>query len=267
MIRGSVVADEQLLEEAVRRLVERLRPERIYLFGSRARGDAAPDSDYDFLVVLPDDTPIARRELERIAYHALSGLGTAHDVLVQTRAQFEYYLPVVASLAATVAREGRLLHGPPTIALEAVSLMDLEVRKAELTRQWLSKAQQDLETADRMAQPPPLPSVVAFHSQQAAEKALKGYLTWHDQSFEKTHQLETLVRQCADIAADFATLLEAAKTLTPYAVAGRYPPSEVADRYPRHAVAPSRELADEARRLARMIVAFVQDNLPPHTRP
>lgn len=33
------------------------RPDRIYLFGSAARGDAAPDSDYDFMVVLPDDTP------------------------------------------------------------------------------------------------------------------------------------------------------------------------------------------------------------------
>ena len=37
------------LAEAVRRLVEALQPERIYLFGSRARGDAHQDSDYDFL--------------------------------------------------------------------------------------------------------------------------------------------------------------------------------------------------------------------------
>jgi predicted nucleotidyltransferase len=35
------------LTEAVRRLVEAYRPERIYLFGSMARGDAGPDSDFD----------------------------------------------------------------------------------------------------------------------------------------------------------------------------------------------------------------------------
>ena len=41
--------DEATLAEAVRRLVEALQPGRIYLFGSRARGDAHQDSDYDFL--------------------------------------------------------------------------------------------------------------------------------------------------------------------------------------------------------------------------
>ena len=39
------------LPETIRRLVAAYRPERIYLFGSRARGDAGPDSDYDLLVV------------------------------------------------------------------------------------------------------------------------------------------------------------------------------------------------------------------------
>lgn len=37
------------------RLVERYRPEQIWLFGSRARGDATADSDWDLLVALPDD--------------------------------------------------------------------------------------------------------------------------------------------------------------------------------------------------------------------
>jgi predicted nucleotidyltransferase len=45
------------VDEVVRRLVEHCKPERIYLFGSSARGEARPDSDLDFLVVLPDDAP------------------------------------------------------------------------------------------------------------------------------------------------------------------------------------------------------------------
>ena len=45
------------LAEIVPRLIEAYRPERIYLFGSRARDDFAADSDYDFMVVVPDSAP------------------------------------------------------------------------------------------------------------------------------------------------------------------------------------------------------------------
>ena len=50
-------ADDPVLPDVVRRLVEVYHPLRIYLFGSAARGDAGPDSDYDIMVVVPDDTP------------------------------------------------------------------------------------------------------------------------------------------------------------------------------------------------------------------
>ena len=55
------------IAEITRRLVEYFHPDRIYLFGSAARGDAGPDSDLDFCVVLPDDAPegLYRRSEER----------------------------------------------------------------------------------------------------------------------------------------------------------------------------------------------------------
>jgi len=62
-------ADDPVLGEVVRRLVHVYRPERIYLFGSTARGDAGPDSDYDLMIILPDEAP---RELQR-ARPALPG--------------------------------------------------------------------------------------------------------------------------------------------------------------------------------------------------
>jgi uncharacterized protein len=102
-------ADDPALAEAVRRLVAAYQPERVYLFGSVARGDAGPDSDYDLLVVVPDDTPPERRR-SRLAYQALRGTGTAADVLVCTRSYFEDRRPLKASLPGTVLREGRLLH-------------------------------------------------------------------------------------------------------------------------------------------------------------
>ena len=55
-----------LISGIVRRLVDVYRPERIYLFGSAARGDAGPDSDYDFMVVVSDDTPRETRETKAV---------------------------------------------------------------------------------------------------------------------------------------------------------------------------------------------------------
>ena len=51
------MTQEQAIAEITRRLVDYYHPERIYLFGSAARGDGGPDSDLDFCVVLPDDAP------------------------------------------------------------------------------------------------------------------------------------------------------------------------------------------------------------------
>ena len=102
-------ASDPALAEVVRRLVEAYRPARIYLFGSVARGDAGPDSDYDILVVVPDETPPEGRR-SRIAYEALWGTGVAADVLVWTASQFDSRVHLAASLPATVLREGRLLH-------------------------------------------------------------------------------------------------------------------------------------------------------------
>jgi predicted nucleotidyltransferase len=109
MIQSSVLEQDALLREIVRRLVTALEPERIYLFGSRARDDAHADSDYDLLVVVPaSDLAPHRRDL--VAYRALYGLGAAKDVLVYTRKEFESRSRAASSLPATVLREGRLIY-------------------------------------------------------------------------------------------------------------------------------------------------------------
>ena len=80
-----------------------------YLFGSRARGDAQPDSDYDVLVVVSaSQLPGHRRDA--VALRALRGLRASVDVLVLTRAEFDGKLDVVCSLPATVVREGKLIY-------------------------------------------------------------------------------------------------------------------------------------------------------------
>ena len=105
-----VLGEQPALAEVVRRLVEAYVPERIYLFGSWARGDETPDSDFDLLVVVADDAP-PERQRSRLAYQVLRGTGAAADVLVWPRSQFERRARVRTSLPATVVREGQLIHG------------------------------------------------------------------------------------------------------------------------------------------------------------
>ena len=50
-------AEADKLGKAVARIVQAMEPEAIYLFGFHARGDADVDSDYDLLVIVPDDSP------------------------------------------------------------------------------------------------------------------------------------------------------------------------------------------------------------------
>ena len=98
-----------MLGAIVDRLVDTYHPRRIYLFGSVGRGDATPDSDYDLMVLVPDDMPPALRDSGR-AYRALWRLGAAVDVLVWPWTDFASGLHLRASLPAAIEREGKLLY-------------------------------------------------------------------------------------------------------------------------------------------------------------
>lgn len=106
---ASILQEDAVLADIVERLVRAFQPESIYLFGSKARNEAGLDSDYDLMVIVPDDALPERRRSRR-AYEALRGTGTAADVLVWTRERFATRLHVVASLPATIVREGTMVY-------------------------------------------------------------------------------------------------------------------------------------------------------------
>lgn len=106
---GDLISKDPKLRLVVERLITAYQPDRIYLFGSMARGDENADSDYDLMVIVPDDATDERKG-SRLAYQVLRGTGIAADVLVWTRTRFERRVHVVASLPATILREGQLIH-------------------------------------------------------------------------------------------------------------------------------------------------------------
>ncbi len=104
----SVFIDEAKLKEIVGRLVEAVDPDRIILFGSRARGDAKPDSDLDLLIVKDSEEPKHRRAIP--AYSAVSGLGIPTDILWRTAAEIAEWSRVPNHVTTRAIREGRVLY-------------------------------------------------------------------------------------------------------------------------------------------------------------
>ena len=101
---------DEAIAEITHKLVEFYQPIRIYLFGSVARGDDGPDSDLDFLVVVPDDAPEDKLR-PGAGRKAVRGTGFAKDIVPWRKTDFEERAAWVrASLPATVVREGRLLY-------------------------------------------------------------------------------------------------------------------------------------------------------------
>lgn len=101
--------DDTELARTVEALVTAFAPDRVYLFGSRARGEANEDSDYDLMVVVPSSDETKADRMRRAA-RAIPYQGVPVDVLVWTAEEFFSRLTLRASLPATVERDGRLLY-------------------------------------------------------------------------------------------------------------------------------------------------------------
>jgi predicted nucleotidyltransferase len=114
---GQAMTKQETIEEITRRLVEFYQPVRIYLFGSEARGNAGPDSDFDFLVVVPDGTPDSVSRSGEV-YGTPRGVGVPVDVVPWRHSDFAGRSGHVrSSLPATVVREGRLVYDSEPVSV------------------------------------------------------------------------------------------------------------------------------------------------------
>jgi predicted nucleotidyltransferase len=102
--------DAGLLRDLVHRVVRAAQPERIVLFGSRARGDSRPDSDIDLLVIKRSRRSRPERAIP--IYSALADLRLPVDaeVMVYTPAEAEEWSEVRQAFVTTALREGKVLY-------------------------------------------------------------------------------------------------------------------------------------------------------------
>ncbi len=103
---------EKVLMGMVDAIVREVDPEKIILFGSRARGDMGAYSDVDLLIVESEPFHLARsrrKEMMRIR-RALSSFRNPKDILVYNIEEIEKWKNSVNHILARSLREGRLLY-------------------------------------------------------------------------------------------------------------------------------------------------------------
>lgn len=124
----------------------------------------------------------------------------------------------------------------------------------ELVTEWMHWARSDLAVAYMTENERIAPQILAFHAQQAAEKALKALLVQRQVEFPHTHVIGVILNLCQAAGYEGTEDLAEATTLTRYAVATRYPGAEYSV---------SRTEAQEAAGLAGRVLAWVERQIEP----
>ena len=92
----------------------------------------------------------------------------------------------------------------------------------QFIKQWLIKANEDLLVVEKLTESEIIaPASVCFHCQQAVEKFLKAFLICNNVDIQKTHNIDFLLSECADIDIDFKAI--SPKELSDFGVDARYP--------------------------------------------
>jgi HEPN domain-containing protein len=232
-------------------VVEYFRPQRVILFGSKARGEATRDSDIDLLVIVDNDTPPEKFRW-RARYEARRSYPHAADIFPMRAETFERNRAIVGTLAAEADTDGIVVYGSPK-GSPSMKRADPQARW-EAVERWLAVAEDDRRVAVAcMAMDPPSCASAAFHCQQAVEKLLKGFLVLAGKRSRKTHSLARLGAAAQGSFPDIAELMATAETWSDWLAAYRYPseqgpePAEPSEDELRRALATIETLAAQLR--------------------
>lgn len=98
----------EVLEKAVRIIIEVADPDRIILFGSRSRGNASQQSDFDVCVIKRG--VIQKRKLAQQIYRSLYGIGAPMDIIVETPDKLEELKNNPYMIYKEIAEQGSIIY-------------------------------------------------------------------------------------------------------------------------------------------------------------
>ena len=204
----------------LRPVVDYFKPQRVILFGSRARGEATQDSDIDLLVIVDDDAP-PEKLTWKAGCEAQQSFTGAADVFPMRAETFEQDRNIIGTLAAEADADGIVVYGSPK-GSPSTKAVDPHARW-EAVERWLEVADVDRDTAATcIAAGPALYGSAAFHCQQAIEKLFKGFLVLAGRRFRKTHSLAQLGAAAQQCFPDLESLVTAARNWSDRAFEYRY---------------------------------------------
>ena len=97
------------IDSITAQLIEKYKPEKIILFGSAARGDAAPDSDVDLLIIKSDTPSFSADRIMEVS--GLIERDVAVDFLVYRPEEFEKRVGLGDPFIDLILKEGKVLYG------------------------------------------------------------------------------------------------------------------------------------------------------------
>lgn len=239
---------QSILAEITDRIVREFRPVRIVLFGSRARGNARPDSDFDLLVVLPECDD--KRRVRRDIYDALEDIKVSKDIVVTTPDEIARSGNLIGTVLRPALQEGVVLYD---CGIQEIRIDMNEEEIAYETGNWIRQASDDLKAMERAVEGGrPIVGTACYLAEQSVEKAIKAVLIFLQIEFPFTHEIEPLLKLVPE-GWNVKVLPISPKALNDWATAGHYPTSRLPE--------PVEENAWEALRQARMVLESVTSDL------
>ena len=210
-----------------RAVAEAVRPDRVILFGSRARGDFRPDSDIDLLIVTGPG-PVDRRAYQRTsaaAHHKVEqvyGEPMGVDLVHLSEDAFHDGRRARNHVAGQAVRDGFDANG------DKVSYDNPAPTNWPDIRQRIANAERELRVLNILVEGNADQEAIGFHAQQAIENALKGWISALDDDYRNTHELAKLVAIVRQHPQEEDTPAgEQLTWLTSYAVEYRYEGAQV----------------------------------------
>ena len=208
-------------------LTKWVRPDRVILFGSRARGDYSPHSDVDLLIITDSDST-DRQKYRRTSVTAHRKVEELYDnsidveLVRMSNRTFHDGRRARNHVAGQAVRDGFDANG------DKVNYDNPEPTNWPDVRQRIAKAQRELGVLKTLVEADSAQEAIGFHARQALENALKGWISALDADYRNTHDLMLLAATVRRHPAENDTSAgEQVAWLTQYAVRYRYAGAQV----------------------------------------